>query len=149
MPAKKRFIGSGDVFLEFGENAITISIANPKPAAGKPMWRKKRDGVVGIFNCWNGQKIIVHKKLTLEMISTVNSALKSYTEAEICQAIRNYAEILKGSEYYFKYTWTLREFLKRGLEKFLDLEIAKKNFQRDRQFPFAKPQPQTASRYRE
>ena len=100
MPAKKRFIGSGDVFLEFGENAITISIANPKPAAGKPMWRKKRDGVVGIFNCWNGQKIIVHKKLTLEMISTVNSALKSYTEAEICQAIRNYAEILKGSEYY-------------------------------------------------
>ena len=33
-----------------------------------------------------------------------------------------------GKEYYFDYKWTLVEFLQRGVEKFLDLEVAKSNY---------------------
>lgn len=84
--------------------------------------------IIVIFKLWNKQKIIVHKKLTDDIKSAIGRALKEHSHEEISEAIKNYAEILKGEQYYFKYSWTLKDFLKRGLEKFLDLEIAKKNY---------------------
>jgi phage replication O-like protein O len=86
-----------------------------------------------IYTVWNEQKIIVHKKLTDDTERTIRTTLKDYSKEEICQAIRNYAEILKGDQYFFKYSWTLKDFLRRGLPKFLDLGVAKKNYLRDRE----------------
>ncbi len=40
------------------------------------------------------------------------------------------AIIVKDDKYYFKYKWTLKDFLKRGLVKFLDIEVAKQNYLR-------------------
>ncbi|GAH78044.1 unnamed protein product, partial [marine sediment metagenome] len=31
-------------------------------------------------------------------------------------------------DYFFKYRWTLKDFLRRGLEKFMDGEIARQNY---------------------
>ncbi len=84
-----------------------------------------------IYNLWNEQKIIIHKKLTLEIITAINTTLVNYSAKDISQAIRNYDEILKGEQYYFKYAWTLKDFLKRGLSKFLDLDIARKNYAKE------------------
>ncbi len=85
-----------------------------------------------IYTVWNELKIISHKKLTSDIKRAIESTLKDYSREEIEQAIRNYAEIVHGAEYYFNHKWTLVEFLSRrhsnNVERFLDLEVAKSNF---------------------
>ncbi|MBA7567402.1 hypothetical protein ES708_09113 [subsurface metagenome] len=85
-----------------------------------------------ILKLWNSLEIIKHKKLTADIKRAIDRALRDYSLEVVSQAIKNYAEILKGDQYYFKYSWTLKDFLKRGLDKFLDLEIAKRNYGGDR-----------------
>ena len=101
--------------------------------SGKPQSKVKYSKVnkniyIVVFDLWNSLEITKHKQLTDDTKRAIGTASKDYSEEEICQAIKNYAEILKGDQYYFKYTWTLKDFLKRGMEKFLDLEIARQNY---------------------
>jgi len=84
-----------------------------------------------IYNLWNLQKIIQHNKLTNDIKRAIEIKLNDYSKSEICQAVKNYAEIVKDEQYYFKYKWTLKDFLKRGLEKFIDLKTAKQNYKAD------------------
>ncbi|MFC2119810.1 hypothetical protein ACFLQ4_01935 [Bacteroidota bacterium] len=88
--------------------------------------------IVEIFNCWNKQEIIVHKKLTSTRISKINSTLKDYKVPEIKNAIRIYSQIVKSDEYFFDYKWDLEKFLQRGIKRFLDESTAKNNFRRKR-----------------
>jgi hypothetical protein len=85
-----------------------------------------------IFEYWNNKQIIQHRKLTDKLIRALNGALNDYSEKEICTAIDNYAEILAEEKYYWSYKWGLKDFLSRGLEKFLDFEIAAKNYLTDK-----------------
>jgi len=105
---------------------------NSKNATETPQTKlnktKLNDIYIAILTVWNDQKIIVHQKVTAEMKRAIDTTLKEHSQEEISLAIKNYAEILKGSEYYWTHSWTLREFLKRGLEKFLDLEVARQNY---------------------
>ena len=80
-----------------------------------------------LFDFWNEQKIIVHKTMNGSE-SALKAKLKDYTEEEIKQAITNYAKVLDGTEYFFKYRWTLKDFLNRGLEKFLQAARPLDNF---------------------
>jgi len=91
----------------------------------------KRPDIDGVFDLWNSQEIIQHKKLTGEIKRAIEIRLKDFSVDEICQAVKNYAEIIKGEQYYFKYKWTLKNFLKRGLDQFMDLEVAKQNYKID------------------
>lgn len=84
-----------------------------------------------IFNYWNKQNIIVHKKLTDDVRSVIVRTLRSYSVEEVKSAIANYAEIVHGDEYFFNYKWTLKDFVKRGMDKFMDLEVAKSNFRKE------------------
>jgi hypothetical protein len=84
-----------------------------------------------IYIVWNELEIIIHQKLTDDIKRAINTTLNDYGEVEIIQAIKNYAEILKDDKYYFRYKWTLKDFLKRGLVKFLDIEIARNNYSKD------------------
>lgn len=104
---------------------------SPKQATTKDS-KDNIQKIVVIFDLWNSQEIIRHRKLTEDIKRAVKTVLDTYSEKEICQTIRNYAEILKDENYYFKYRWTLKDFLKRGLEKFLDLDIAKANYRKDK-----------------
>ena len=81
-----------------------------------------------IYDYWNSLKIIVHKNNIYQ--SNIITALNKYSKDEIITAITNYNIILIGEQYFFKYKWTLKDFLKRGIDKFLDLEIAKNNYQK-------------------
>jgi hypothetical protein len=65
----------------------------------------------------------------------MQTALNKYNFEEVKNAITNYAIILKDDNYYFSYRWTLGDFLKRGIEKFMDLEIAKNNYRTDKSKP--------------
>lgn len=80
-----------------------------------------------LFDFWNAQGIIVHKNMNGSE-STLKAKLKQYTEEEIAQAIVNYKKVLDSDEYFFKYRWTLKDFLNRGLERFLSSAHPLQNF---------------------
>jgi hypothetical protein len=87
------------------------------------------NNIYTIFDFWNEQEIIVHRSID-KFKSAINSALKSYSLDEIKEAIINYKEILSSSEYWWNYKWTLKEFLQRGLDKFLTVNKPFENFRR-------------------
>ncbi len=107
-----------------------IDIDNRNRKRIKKYIRKEyKDIYIYLFNHWNSKKIIVHKYITDSLYGVINHKLDvGYTKEEIAQAIDNYNTILKGKQYFWSYEWTLEEFLRRGLDKFMDLERAKRNY---------------------
>jgi len=95
---------------------------------GKKPKSKETISQVEIFAVWNEAKIILHRSLDDKTKRTINGALKNHTAFEIITAIKNYAKILAGPEFFWTYKWTLKDFINRGLEKFLTWEIARSNY---------------------
>lgn len=85
-----------------------------------------------VFTYWNNQKgLISHKFITQKAEAKLRALFnKGVTTADICQAIANYAEIVTGEDYYFKYRWTFEDFLGRGLDKFSDINACRINYRK-------------------
>lgn len=81
-----------------------------------------KEKYTAIFNHWNQQGITVHRKLTEDMTKAIDTTLKAYAKEEIMQAIARYAQIYHDKNYFFKYNWTLTNFLKQknALPDFMD-----------------------------
>ncbi len=92
---------------------------------------KNEENISTIFSYWNSKKIIIHREIKTDLESKIKTALEIYKVDEIKTAIDNYHFILCGNEFYFSYKWTLKDFLQRGLEKFLDKETAIQNYQKN------------------
>lgn len=75
-----------------------------------------------IFAKWNSHNIIKHRELNDTILKAIQKALKESSQSEILKAIDNYALIYHDKDYYFKYQWTLEQFLKQknGYKDFLD-----------------------------
>lgn len=84
-----------------------------------------------IYTFWISQKIVVHKKLNNEIKSAIKTSLKSNSETDILDAIKNYSEVFKSDNHYFSYRWTLVHFLKRGLGQFLNEADPLHNYLKD------------------
>lgn len=72
---------------------------------------------------WNSfENLSSHKESTWKrnLKSTLVKKLKTYDSGEIEKAIENYAGILASDLHRFSYSWTLWDFLSRGLDRFLD-----------------------------
>lgn len=89
-----------------------------------------------IFDWWNQQGIIKHKKLSDKMQRAINGKItEGKTPKEICRAIVNYRKIVKGKQYWFHFEWTLQHFLQRGIDQFMDFRTAHNNYLRhDREY---------------
>ena len=72
-----------------------------------------------ILEVWNNAKIIKHRKLTTNAKNKLRLAMRDYSIDEIMTAITNYGKIVNNPKYFFKYKWTLEEFLMRGIAKFV------------------------------
>jgi len=109
---------------------------NPENATEIPQTKLNKTKVnniyIVIFKLWNEQKIIIHKRLTADIKRAIDSALRDFTPDEVSQAIKNYAEIVSSDAYFFRYKWTLKDFLKRGLEKFMDAKVARQNYLKEK-----------------
>ncbi|MFA5080281.1 MAG: hypothetical protein WC472_01510 [Candidatus Paceibacterota bacterium] len=97
-----------------------------------------RDIYLSIFNFWNEQKIIVHQKFTSKMETKIKSVLKEYSLDDVKRAIKKYEQALHDEKYYWNYSWTLEDFLQRGLTRFLDTPIenfliAKNSFEKPKE----------------
>jgi len=84
-----------------------------------------------VFDHWNTQKIIVHRKPSDKDMPAIKGALKDFTQDSILKAITNYSGVLQSPDHYFKHSWTLRDFLQRGLHKFVDEADPFNNFKKN------------------
>lgn len=91
--------------------------------------KKTKENIYSIFDYWNSKNIIKHKQLTAEIEKAINKSLKSYKEEDILKAIDTYSEIL-NSDFYFKYKWSLKDFLNRsnGISTFMEEGTNKVNY---------------------
>ena len=87
-----------------------------------------KDSIVYIYNHWNTLYIQVHNKQTDKMKRKINTFIKDYSKEDIIQSMNNYAEIVHSKKHYFDHKWTIIEFLDRGIEKFMNREIAWNNY---------------------
>ena len=85
---------------------------------------------VKIYEAWNLSEIVVHRVLDDKTKRVLKTALTRYTEAEILEAILNYATVVKGDGYYFSYRWTLKDFIARGLDRFVSTAHPLENFKK-------------------
>ena len=113
-------------------NTLYVSLETDKLPVNfsKPL-KDNWNAIKEIFNHWNSKNIIKHKDIDVrlnQMAFKIAEKLQTYSVEELKRAIDNYEVILHGDEYYWGYTWTLRDFMQRGVEKFLDLEVAKTNY---------------------
>ncbi len=82
-----------------------------------------------IFDYWDSLNIFKHKAFK-SFEDEIREALKNYSLKEIKNTIKNYSLILKGEEYIYNHKHTISGFLEpKHFEKFVNLEIAKKNYQ--------------------
>lgn len=122
-----------------GEEVYVRYQTQPKPhilglvnKQGEITSTPKNSAVNAIYDFWNGFGIIVHRRMVPDTAKAIRAELNNYTDTEIMQAIKNYAEIYHGEQYWFNYAWTLKRFLKRGIDQFLDLDISKRNYLKTR-----------------
>lgn len=74
-----------------------------------------------LFEFWNEQGIIKHRKLNQQMKRHANARLKEYSLDELKKAIFNYSKILNSDGYYWTHKWTFNDFMKpANVVRFLD-----------------------------
>lgn len=89
---------------------------------------KRLNTYTRILNFWNSLGIIEHKD-TPKLRNKIIASLKVYTPEELEDAMKNYAYILNNPDkFYWTYKWQLRDFLDRGVERFLPVNFKEKDF---------------------
>jgi phage replication O-like protein O len=112
------FTGSENGYLQEADS-FTPTGSELDPQERKYKENIKESIYIQVFDFWNSKNIIKHKKLTDKIKRKISGTTADYTIDEIMKAISNYEIVLHGDKYYWSHTWTLEEFLQRGLEKFL------------------------------
>lgn len=75
-----------------------------------------------VFEWWNSKGIIKHQKMSPQLRNEIGKKIKELGKEEVKLAIDRYAIVLHDKNYFFDYTWSLLDFLKRknGISNFLD-----------------------------
>jgi hypothetical protein len=88
-----------------------------------------------VGNHWNSKGIIQHGPATIQncMAAFKRNLLSPFGKGdywvdEICRAICNYSEVLHGNQYFWNHKWTLKEFLTRGVDRFVNGAKPLENF---------------------
>ena len=83
----------------------------------------KKDLIGFIVREWNQYpNLTTHKVETIKrgMKPALLNKIARYTPQELTTAIKNFSGILSSKEHQWSYKWSLDEFLRRGLDRFLD-----------------------------
>jgi phage replication O-like protein O len=106
-------------------NSSPELVSNPTPKKESKENNKENiysHSVQRVFSFWNEQRIIIHKAVTDDIGKAIDVSLKRHGVENILLAIKRYSQIYYDPDYFFKYKWTLVNFLnrQRGLPDFLD-----------------------------
>lgn len=99
--------------------------------ANKSCTVTKEKDVLHVWDFWNECSIIKHRRFD-KFAPCIRGALTYYSVSELCQAMRNYKDILVSERHWFSYAWSLDQFLgrKNALDSFLDREVALTKYSR-------------------
>lgn len=83
-----------------------------------------------ILDSWNKQNLQQHKISTVErnIKKSHKDIIDDYGIDVTVKAIVNYSYIIKSKDHYFNFSWTLWDFVKRGLDRFVDSANPLENF---------------------
>lgn len=107
---------------------LNDNLEAPKETSLKETSTKESNTYIRILNSWNSLEIIEHKD-TDKLRRKITAALKIYTPEELEDAFKNYAYILaQPDRFYWTYKWQLKDFLDRGIERFLPINFKEKDY---------------------
>ena len=114
--------------VSVGKDKVSVGKDNLNVPKEERSNKEDKEDIIRVFDFWNSQKVVVHRRLTDDIRKRISAKLRDYPADDVCKAIANYAEIVLSPAYWWNHKWTIEDFLARGLEKFLDGEIAKQNY---------------------
>ncbi len=120
---------SGRTDLDLPDGELEPDGSKVRPGSGLP----RNLQVVTVIEVWlhHAPPLISHRESYIEEVATrrsVERALKRYPAEVIAEAIANYAAVLGGDEFRWDYRWTIIDFLKRGLDRFVPEAMPLENF---------------------
>lgn len=80
-----------------------------------------------IYDTWNNAGLIRHSN-PKKFLPNIRSALRTYLAEDIIAAISNYRTVYHDDRFYWSYKWGLREFLLRGLDRFVPVNFNEKDY---------------------
>ncbi|MEI8350061.1 MAG: helix-turn-helix domain-containing protein [Candidatus Omnitrophota bacterium] len=88
-----------------------------------------RESIESIYKHWNSLNLLTHRNFE-KFKPVITSALKIYKLEEVKAAMSNYAMVVNGDKYFWKYKWTLDQFLdrKNGIDRFLPGNFKEKDY---------------------
>ncbi|MBA7484710.1 hypothetical protein ES707_20240 [subsurface metagenome] len=128
-----KIIDSVNIDTSVKRDTKVVSKETPKLVSKETHTKEKKETIqkkesLIIFDYWNEEKIIIHRKLDQATESSINARLKDNSVDEIRDSIHYYSIILKDDDYRWNYAWTLKDFMQKGFELFRDWDIAHKNY---------------------
>lgn len=113
---------------------VTSTLLKGKPKKSSKALKEskeKKESIYRLFDFWNSLKIMVHRDRE-KFKSNLNAVLKDYSEKEIKDAMQNYKTVLEDNKYFWTHRWELRDFLQRGLDRFLTSSKPLENFLKEK-----------------
>lgn len=87
-----------------------------------------------IFEVWRDESSLINHRdayLTRGVRGVIARAVDQYGVDDVAAAIRAYAAVLGSEAHFWSHRWTLKDFLNRGLDKFVPEAEPLRNFRRD------------------
>ncbi len=105
-----------------GDSTVTLTVIEPSEdqPSETPTVPAARAAVA---QAWLAEpKMVQHRESYFDrrsIRSVIDRSIKLYGIEDVCQAIRSYAEVFGSDQHFFKFRWTLEDFLGRGLDRFV------------------------------
>lgn len=114
---------NGDSAVQETED-VRFPPSSPEDVRPKNTPRARAQHVRLVTSMWSAHAppLIEHRESYLTDAKTraaVDRALRTYPVEAVVAAVENYAAVLGGDEFRWDYRWTIVDFLKRGLDKFV------------------------------
>lgn len=123
-----------DVQNEDVQKVDVQNVPSTKNDSTKNELTKNEKDIYTLYDYWNQQGIINHRRMTQKMKRHTKARLEDYSLDELKQAIANYKEVLTDNKYYWTHKWTYEDFMKpSNVIRFLDEAEPKINFSKNKE----------------
>ena len=105
------------------ENPTTVKPTTENQSQlNNDLTNKDYTNILYIVETWNNQDVQKHKESTIKrnVKKTHFDIINDYGIDITVKGIINYSHVINSSDYYFNHRWSFWDFIKRGLDKFVD-----------------------------
>lgn len=103
-----------------GASFTTSALHEMRPDPSEDLQPSKTLWQESVIECWQSRDPLpTHRVIDKPTRKLIDQAIQTHGVQEVIDAIKSYATVLASPEHYWSHRWTLGEFLKRGLARFL------------------------------